>query len=231
MRIFIARHGQVLPTGQTNCAFDTSRDDPALTPLGEKQAALLGEEMRRSGFRGKIISSPFSRTLNTAAHVARALGLSFLIDPRFREIVQQEEGLSGFEGKNLGQMKALFPEIAQESLPYPWWTIHKNSMEEIIDRVRPLIKECLSQEEDCLLIGHGASTQAAVRILLNGKKAEEMGEICRGDNLNCSLSEFSIENGVILPVRIHDHAHLPAPMFTSNQRPVEERNGKICIVM
>jgi len=32
-------------------------------------------------------------------------------------------------------------------------------------------------------------------------------------------------------MRIHDAAHLSPHMFTSNQRPVEERNGKICIVI
>jgi len=231
MRLFIARHGQVLPAGQENSAFATSPDDPLLTDLGLQQAELLGEEMRRLQFTGRIISSPFSRTVMTAAQVAKVCGLSISLDPRFREIVQQEEGLEGFEGKTLSQLKAMFPEIRQSSLPYPWWTVPKNTMEEVIARVRPLIEECIEKNEDCLLVGHGASTHAAATILLGGKNAREMGDICRGDNLNCSLTEFSIENGVILPVRIYDTTHLLSHMLTSNQRPVEERNGKICIVI
>lgn len=231
MKLFIARHGQVLPSSQTDSAFDTSPDDPFLTALGQEQADRLGEALCRYGFQGKIIASPFSRTLMTAAHVARACHLPIFIDPRFREIVQREEGLKGFQGKNLEEMKALFPEIEQESLPYPWWTVPKQTTEEVIARVQPLIEECIEKNEDCLLVGHGASTGSAVLILLGGKSAREMGDIYRGDNLNCSLSEFSIENGAIHPVRIHDAAHLPPHMFTSNQRPVEERDGKICIVM
>ena len=231
MRLFITRHGQVLPAGQEQTAFDTSKDDPLLTTLGQRQAALMGEELKRCDFNGRIIASPFSRTLMTASLAARACNLSFSVDERFREIVQREEGLQGFQGKTLEEMKALFPEIHQATLPYPWWTVSKNTMEEVIARVRPLVEECIALGADCLLVGHGASVNAAIRILLNGKPAQEMGDIYRGDNMNCSLSEFEIENGIIRPLRLYDTDHLPPDMITSNQRPVEERNGKKCIVM
>ena len=231
MRIFIVRHGQVLPTGQSGCAFDTSRDDPTLTPLGEKQALLAGEELCRCGFQGKIISSPFSRTLNTAAHISRACGLSFSIDPRFREIVDREEGLRDFKGKTLAEMKQLYPEIDQETLPYPWWTAERQTMADVLQRVRPLILECMAQEEDCVLVGHGASTQAAVAILLEYAEKAPDESVHKGDNVNCAISEFVVEKGAVTPIRIQDCAHLPDDCITSNQRPVIERDGKKCIVM
>ena len=60
--------------------------DPKLTPLGHRQAReaaarlqALGEPIRR------IIVSPYTRALQTAAPIARALGAPVIVNPIMRE--------------------------------------------------------------------------------------------------------------------------------------------------
>ena len=79
--MILLRHGQ----SEFNLLFtQTKRDpgivDPKLTPLGHEQAqaaaeALKGEKIRR------IIASPYTRALETAAPIARALGLPVIVNP------------------------------------------------------------------------------------------------------------------------------------------------------
>jgi broad specificity phosphatase PhoE len=83
--MILMRHGQ----SEFNLHFSaTKRDpgiaDPRLTPEGHAQAeqaaaALAGRDIRR------IIASPYTRALQTAAPVAAALGLPVLINPVIRE--------------------------------------------------------------------------------------------------------------------------------------------------
>jgi broad specificity phosphatase PhoE len=83
--MILMRHGQ----SEFNLHFSaTKRDpgiaDPRLTPEGHAQAeaaaaALAGRDIRR------IIASPYTRALQTAAPVAAALGLPVLVDPVIRE--------------------------------------------------------------------------------------------------------------------------------------------------
>jgi broad specificity phosphatase PhoE len=83
--MILLRHGQ----SEFNLHFTATRRDPGipdprLTPLGQEQAeaaavALAGEGIER------IIVSPYTRALQTAAPVAAALGLPVFINPTVRE--------------------------------------------------------------------------------------------------------------------------------------------------
>jgi broad specificity phosphatase PhoE len=83
--MILLRHGQ----SEFNLLFtQTRRDpgiiDPALTELGHQQAeaaaeALAGERIAR------IICSPYTRALQTAAPVARRLGVPVFVNPIVRE--------------------------------------------------------------------------------------------------------------------------------------------------
>lgn len=83
--MILLRHGQ----SEFNLHFTATRKDPGiidarLTPLGHAQAeeaalALVRERIRR------IIVSPFTRALQTAAPVARALGVPVIVNPVVRE--------------------------------------------------------------------------------------------------------------------------------------------------
>ncbi len=83
--MILLRHGQ----SWFNHHFSQTRQDPgihdpALTPLGEQQAeaaadALAGERIDR------ILASPYTRALQTAAPIARRLGIPVLVRPAIRE--------------------------------------------------------------------------------------------------------------------------------------------------
>jgi broad specificity phosphatase PhoE len=83
--MILMRHGQ----SEFNLHFSaTKRDpgieDPRLTPLGHAQAEAAAHTLRHAGIR-RIISSPYTRTMQTAAPLARALGLPVTITPLVRE--------------------------------------------------------------------------------------------------------------------------------------------------
>ena len=84
-RMILLRHGQ----SEFNAAYTVTRrdpgiEDPRLTELGQAQAeaaavALAGERIAR------ILVSPYTRALQTAAPVARRLGVPVLVNPLIRE--------------------------------------------------------------------------------------------------------------------------------------------------
>ena len=83
--MILLRHGQ----SEFNLHFTATRrdpgiQDPRLTPLGEAQAeaaaATLGDEPVE-----RIIASPYTRALQTAAPLARRLGLPVLVSTAIRE--------------------------------------------------------------------------------------------------------------------------------------------------
>src|SRR5437762_589228 len=53
--------------------------DPSLTPEGEKRAELLARMLRDAGVSA-IYSTPFQRTRNTAAPLAKRLGIAVTVD-------------------------------------------------------------------------------------------------------------------------------------------------------
>ena len=83
--MILLRHGQ----SEFNLHFTATRRDPGipdprLTPLGEEQARTAAAALQGLGLR-RIIVSPYTRTLQTAQPVARALGLPMVVNPLVRE--------------------------------------------------------------------------------------------------------------------------------------------------
>ena len=83
--MILLRHGQ----SEFNVAFTATRIDPGivdpkLTPLGHEQAEQAAEALAGTGVR-HIVASPYTRTLQTAAALARRLGLKIMVHPLVRE--------------------------------------------------------------------------------------------------------------------------------------------------
>ena len=101
--ITLLRHGESV--GNANGQIQ-GQSDHLLTELGRQQASDLAQmwltEKRNFDW---IISSPLSRTRQTAEIIAGALGISYELDPDWKE-----RGFGDFEGKS-------FEEIMQEN-PY-----------------------------------------------------------------------------------------------------------------
>jgi broad specificity phosphatase PhoE len=83
--MILLRHGQ----SAFNVVFTATRRDPGivdpeLTPLGHAQAAEAAAALAGAGLR-RIIVSPYTRALQTAAPIARRLGIPVHVNPTVRE--------------------------------------------------------------------------------------------------------------------------------------------------
>ncbi len=83
--MILLRHGQ----SEFNLHFSATRRDPGipdpkLTPLGLQQAEAAAEALAGEGLR-RILVSPYTRALQTAAPIARRLGMPVLVNPVVRE--------------------------------------------------------------------------------------------------------------------------------------------------
>ena len=128
MRLYIIRHGHVtyrrgIPLDSVPPAERSYLPDPALTDLGRKQAALLGEHMQRraapggqaeplpndrSGFAiTRLFCSPMRRALQTAQPIATALGLR----PQIWLDLHEVSGIKHDEGDGRGARN--FPGLAR----------------------------------------------------------------------------------------------------------------------
>ena len=81
MDIYLVRHGEA-------AASWAQAPDPGLSPLGQEQAQAAARALvpRLAGSGIQLLSSPLSRTLETAAPLAQELGLPVDINEAFREI-------------------------------------------------------------------------------------------------------------------------------------------------
>lgn len=92
MRIFITRHGQVATEAECFGDVDYPKGDMPLSALGVKQAHLLGKRLFAEGFSGRIFSSPYIRTLQTAEAIAEELGGAEIVKvDGLREICRETE--------------------------------------------------------------------------------------------------------------------------------------------
>jgi len=91
-----------------------SADDPALTPYGRHQAELAAAALARDGV-DTIYVSPYRRSQETAAPLARMLGLEPVTIPDFREVGVNVSGLTSQD-----EVDAYFVEASQRPLAEHW---------------------------------------------------------------------------------------------------------------
>lgn len=216
MKIYLARHGQVLPDKYTGTV-DCPDGDIPLSDLGKKQAEYLGKELALRKFKGLIISSPYLRTMTTAEAVAAACNVAIYPEAAFREGVFRQEEIMQLRGKTIEELKELFPHVASDAtLEYPWWTTDlEDNLDAYAKRIDPFLDRILAfGYDEVLLVGHGASVGAT----LNYFKKKFGFEQPQGlHNVNCSFSCFELdEMGDMVRVLLFFNAHLPEEYLTSN---------------
>ncbi len=227
MKIYITRHGQVTPKVFEN-SVDYPTGDIPLTELGQEQAVCLGKELLARNFKGRIISSPYRRTMMTADLAARECGAPVYVDGALREMFFSEENASAFIGMNLATLKENFSHVASDAiLPYPWWTTHADDRLAIIVRLKSFWGTLLNTGcEEVLVVGHGASVFGSMFFFNQTFKfglpddPGELGDFQADRNLNCNLSCIEInQNGELISARLFATDHLPDALLTSNTNP------------
>ena len=215
MRVYIARHGQ--PWLSQNWEEDPEfpRGDPPLSDLGRTQARLLGVRLRELGFRGKIYASPYYRTAETAELVARELSTVFYPEAAIREVVKESAKMVGFNGMTLDALQAEFGSLSRSaSLPYPWWTGQAETPEMVLARVGRFLAARDADDEDFMIVGHGASVSAGIRYYL-----ADYPDILAGveNNWNCGLTAIQVKPEFLAHL-LSDFSHLAPDQVTSNAK-------------
>ena len=95
---------------------DPGIPDPKLTPLGQAQAEAAAETLAGAGIT-RIIASPYTRAMQTAAPFARRLGLPVTISPLVRERYHFVCDI----GSPVSALRARWPQHDFGDLPETWW--------------------------------------------------------------------------------------------------------------
>ena len=213
----ITRHGQIAFEAEFIGDHLYPAGEAPLSDLGREQAALLGERLAAQGFKGKILASPYMRTLETANIIAEKTGLSVIPFAPIREIFKTEEQTEKYKGLTLAEIRESYDRIDPDAnLDYPWWTPTVESWDEVVERIKQgiALAEKLYGEEEILFVGHGASCGALIT---------EYG-IPKGLHpflFNCAISYTDPGNKEIRPVHC-DSSHIPYEKTYSNYLSREE---------
>ena len=128
--MILLRHGQ----SEFNLHFTATRRDPGivdprLTALGHTQAEEAAEALKQEGIE-HIIVSPYTRALQTAAPIARALGLTPLVNP----IVRERYAFSCDIGTPISQLARDWPGLDFAHIDEIWWPAMEEGAQGVIDR-------------------------------------------------------------------------------------------------
>jgi broad specificity phosphatase PhoE len=128
--MILLRHGQ----SEFNLHFTATRRDPGiadprLTELGHAQAEAAAQALREAGIE-HIVASPYTRALQTATPIARALGLKVLVN----QVVRERYAFSCDIGSPASALAHDWPELDFSHLDEVWWPPIEESAEAVIDR-------------------------------------------------------------------------------------------------
>ncbi len=150
--MFLLRHGQC----EFNRHFTVSRHDPGivdprLTPLGQAPAEPAAAELGGAGLR-RIIASPYTRALQTAAPLARALGLPVFVNP----VVRERFAFICDVGTPSTELALNWPGVDFSALDEVWWPPLEEPFQSILDRAARFRAEMavLPDWSDTLVVSH-----------------------------------------------------------------------------
>ena len=150
--MILLRHGQ----SEFNLHFAVSKRDPGiidprLTPLGHEHAAQAAEAMRGENI-SRIIVSPYTRALQTAEPIVRALGVPVVISP----IVRERYAFACDIGTPSGQLARDWPQYDFSHIEDIWWPPLEEPHEGIIDRAARFRAEiaALPDWQNTLVVSH-----------------------------------------------------------------------------
>jgi broad specificity phosphatase PhoE len=152
--MILLRHGQ----SEFNLHFTaTKRDpgieDPRLTPLGQAQAEKAAYALSGLGIR-RILASPYTRALQTAAPLARALDLPVEVHPGIRERYHFACDI----GSSRALLAAAWPHHNFDHLPETWWPSETETVASVDERAAKFRAEMRESElwQSTVVVSHWA---------------------------------------------------------------------------
>lgn len=165
--MILLRHGQ----SEFNVHFTATRRDPGirdpqLTPLGHEQAEAAAQALRHEGIT-RILASPYTRALQTAAPIAQALGVPIVINP----IVRERYAFTCDIGSPRPALAAAWPEHDFSGIDDVWWPLVEEPAEQVIGRAGLFRAEmaALPDWSQTLVVSHwGFILSLTGRSMMNG---------------------------------------------------------------
>jgi broad specificity phosphatase PhoE len=150
--MILLRHGQ----SEFNLHFTATRRDPGipdprLTELGHEQARQAAKDL--AGHRiGRIIASPYTRALQTAAPIAAALGIPVYVNP----IVRERYAFTCDIGSPISALARQWPQHDFSHVDEIWWPAIEEPADDIIARANVFRAEmaALPDWSDTLVVSH-----------------------------------------------------------------------------
>lgn len=150
--MILLRHGQ----SEFNLHFGASRrdpgiEDPLLTELGHLQAMEAATHFGRERI-ARIMSSPYTRALQTAMPIAKALGLPVVINP----LVRERYAFACDIGRPRTELQLAWPDIDFSTIDEVWWPPIEEPAAAVIGRAALFRAEmaALSDWADTLVVSH-----------------------------------------------------------------------------
>ncbi|MBV9811520.1 MAG: histidine phosphatase family protein [Acetobacteraceae bacterium] len=150
--MILLRHGQ----SEFNLHFNAMRRDPGivdppLTPLGHQQAQAAAESLGAERI-ARIICSPYTRALQTAAHAAKARGIPVLVNP----IVGERFAFACDVGTPRSTLALAWPEHDFSLIEEIWWPAVQEPAASVMARAARFRAEmaALADWQDTLVVSH-----------------------------------------------------------------------------
>ena len=150
--MILLRHGQ----SEFNLHFTKTRRDPGivdppLTQLGHLQAMEAAKRLASERIT-RIIVSPYTRALQTAAPIARALGVKLLINPTVRE----RFAFACDVGSPRTELQRAWPDHDFSAIDEIWWPAIEEPAGSIVGRAALFRNEMAALRDwaDTLVISH-----------------------------------------------------------------------------
>ncbi|MCQ4160459.1 phosphoglycerate mutase family protein [Roseomonas sp. GC11] len=151
--MILLRHGQ----SEFNLHFTATRRDPGikdpkLTPLGHQQAEAAAEAIPAAQEVRRIIASPYTRALETAAPLARRLGLPVLVQP----LVRERYAFACDIGSPRTALALDWPALDFNHIDEVWWPAMEEPAEQVSARARLFRAEmsALADWEHTVVVSH-----------------------------------------------------------------------------
>ncbi len=128
--MILLRHGQ----SEFNLHFTKTRRDPGivdpkLTPDGHRQAEAAIEQLAQEPIT-RIVASPYTRALQTAAPIARALRLPVHVNP----LVRERFGYTCDIGSPRSVLSETWVDHSFDHIDEIWWPQSEEPVEDVADR-------------------------------------------------------------------------------------------------
>ncbi len=169
-KYIVLRHGESVAYAKNIMSTDVGDEEDLLTEKGKEEVATAAEKIKKQKI-DLIISSPFRRTLETAAIVAEYIGLSekdIVVDDRIREINAGE-----FDGRSMYEFGLLFEDAEWFTKSAHEGESHKDILMRMGDFIYDVEKKY--KDKNILIVTHAAPAQMLSAVAA-GAGEEEMAQ-------------------------------------------------------